>query len=43
MTGGAPTTQAGYGPNTRTMMMIKVAPADCTYRYNPENTGYIEG
>ncbi|WML55380.1 fibronectin type III domain-containing protein [Neobacillus sp. PS3-12] len=26
-TGGAPTTQAGYGPNTRTMMMIKVAPA----------------
>jgi FtsP/CotA-like multicopper oxidase with cupredoxin domain len=26
-TGGAPTTQAGYGPNTRTMMMIKVAAA----------------
>jgi FtsP/CotA-like multicopper oxidase with cupredoxin domain len=24
-TGGAPTTQPGYGPNTRTMMMIKVA------------------
>lgn len=25
--GGAPTTQPGYGPNTRTIMMIKVAPA----------------
>jgi PKD repeat protein/FtsP/CotA-like multicopper oxidase with cupredoxin domain len=24
-TGGAPTTQAGYGPNTRTVMQIKVA------------------
>jgi FtsP/CotA-like multicopper oxidase with cupredoxin domain len=29
-TGGAPTTQPGYGPNTRTMMMIKVAPATAT-------------
>lgn len=29
-TGGAPPTQAGYGPNTRTMMMIKVAPATST-------------
>jgi FtsP/CotA-like multicopper oxidase with cupredoxin domain len=26
-TGGAPTTHAGYGPNTRTIMQIKVAPA----------------
>jgi FtsP/CotA-like multicopper oxidase with cupredoxin domain len=29
-TGGAPTTRPGYGPNTRTMMMIKVAPATST-------------
>lgn len=27
-TGGAPTTLPGYGPNTRTVMMIKVAAAD---------------
>ena len=26
-TGGAPTTLPGYGPNTRTIMMIKVAPS----------------
>jgi len=26
-TGGAPSTQAGYGPNTRTIMQINVAPA----------------
>ena len=29
-TGGAPTTQPGYGPNTRTIMQIKVAPATST-------------
>jgi FtsP/CotA-like multicopper oxidase with cupredoxin domain len=29
-TGGAPTTQPGYGPNTRTIMQIKVAPATAT-------------
>ncbi|AGK52394.1 fibronectin type III domain-containing protein [Bacillus sp. 1NLA3E] len=29
-TGGAPTTQPGYGPNTRTVMQIKVAPATAT-------------
>ncbi|WP_379969305.1 fibronectin type III domain-containing protein [Ectobacillus sp. sgz5001026] len=29
-TGGAPTTQPGYGPNTRTVMQIKVAPATST-------------
>jgi len=27
-TGGAPSTLPGYGPNTRTVMQIKVAPAD---------------
>lgn len=29
-TGGAPSTQPGYGPNTRTVMQIKVAPATPT-------------
>lgn len=33
-TGGAPSTLAGYGPNTRTMMRIVVAPATPAPAYN---------
>lgn len=33
-TGGAPSTLPGYGPNTRTMMQIKVAPAPAAPTFN---------
>jgi len=33
-TGGAPTTQPGYGPNTRTIMQIKVGPSVGASPYN---------
>ena len=33
-TGGAPTTQSGYGPNTRTIMQIKVGPSVGASPYN---------
>jgi FtsP/CotA-like multicopper oxidase with cupredoxin domain len=34
LTGGAPTTQPGYGPNIRTMMQIKVIAGGTTTPYN---------
>jgi FtsP/CotA-like multicopper oxidase with cupredoxin domain len=41
--GGAPTTQAGYGPNTRTLMQIRVAAlpdgAATPAAYDPTDTG----
>lgn len=36
-TGGAPTTQPGYGPNTRTVMQIKVAAATPAPAYDTTN------
>jgi FtsP/CotA-like multicopper oxidase with cupredoxin domain len=44
-TGGAPTTQPGYGPNTRTVMMIRVAnttPAPA-YNVNTLKTVFAKG
>ncbi len=38
--GGAPTTQAGYGPNTRTVMQIRVANTAPT-PYNLNNLNYV--
>ena len=38
--GGAPTTQAGYGPNTRTVMQIRVANTTPT-PYNLNNLNYV--
>ncbi|MCX7084158.1 MAG: multicopper oxidase domain-containing protein [Methylococcales bacterium] len=37
--GGAPTTAPGYGPNTRTLMQIKVANASADAPYDPQNVG----
>jgi spore coat protein A len=41
LSGGAPTTKAGYGPNTRTIMKIVVGSGDNGFRIDPINSTWL--